>query len=842
MLDFTRMYRYFRLFVVVALTSVLLSCGGGGGGGGGSGGAATGPAGEVEGEEVAAEEASGSTPVSAPAPTLSSNAEMVSFVFTQADNPVLIENLSGTPQTVNDVSTVNVYYVYGSQQPGDLTALKPTIEVSAGATVSPASGTVQDFTSPVEYTVTAQDGTTTKIYTVTVAQRDATQRSITYDLLGGSLNATTPAPDLYNIEDGADLPAGGDVTKPNYYFAGWMDQDNMGQIVSSWGPNQRQDDVRLKAHWVKAPYVENGKIYANGISVTVKNLSGKTMVSFKGENNDEINLCDINRASEYQDLSGYTLFLGKDGNVNASDIIVDNGRVTMTGGNLSAIYGYNGGGTNIPVNVRIEIKGGTVSNVVGFNRTDSIKPNAEVIISGSPTIGDKTSSGIWLKSFTSQIASIDDSISSSAEAITLIADHSNISENTIVATFTGGKADAGKFKLLRDDTRAQVNVNAYGSNIITIGSFGLPDLSTVTWIGDDEFTLGTGNVNTGGTIFSVFADGGYLTVPEINLPGANFNMGIPLDDNYLEDGYDSTLSTSKKYRYIQFTSEAESISAQNADTFLSKIHFHTIRGGSVRVRINLETVPITGAGYRLNQDVFYLDGSFYKKSARFDTGGKSWPEAYNEAKAQTFNGLQGYLMTITSDAENKFVYDQLFKGMGADDVGSWIGGTRITPRNGYDASTWGWNGTLDNKGKATWNSGEANDYWAWACGPEAGKKFYTKGKYAKDQNYRASGMYSSWSNPKDCALNGINYHYTDDVEPNNGGNPVTTNAEYYTQYTGRYVWNDAHEKGNGYSTTQKRWQIHYYIVEFTPYEAKNGQPAQRATKTALHAERVYSKN
>ena len=98
------------------------------------------------------------------------------------------------------------------------------------------------------------------------------------------------------------------------------------------------------------------------------------------------------------------------------------------------------------------------------------------------------------------------------------------------------------------------------------------------------------------------------------------------------------------------------------------------------------------------------------------------------------------------------------------------------------------------------------------------------------------------SNPKDCALNGINYHYTDDVEPNNGGNPVTTNAEYYTQYTGRYVWNDAHEKGNGYSTTQKRWQIHYYIVEFTPYEAKNGQPAQRATKTALHAERVYSKN
>ena len=49
----------------------------------------------------------------------------------------------------------------------DITQLVPTIVVSEGATVNPASGVAQDFTNPVTYTVTAQNGTTAE-YTVTV--------------------------------------------------------------------------------------------------------------------------------------------------------------------------------------------------------------------------------------------------------------------------------------------------------------------------------------------------------------------------------------------------------------------------------------------------------------------------------------------------------------------------------------------------------------------------------------------------------------------------------------------------------------------------------------------------
>ena len=49
----------------------------------------------------------------------------------------------------------------------DVTQLVPSIVVSEGATVEPASGVAQDFTNPVTYTVTAQNGTTA-VYTVTV--------------------------------------------------------------------------------------------------------------------------------------------------------------------------------------------------------------------------------------------------------------------------------------------------------------------------------------------------------------------------------------------------------------------------------------------------------------------------------------------------------------------------------------------------------------------------------------------------------------------------------------------------------------------------------------------------
>ena len=60
---------------------------------------------------------------------------------------------------------INIGLPYGST----VTALTPSIVLPAGAIISPTSGVVQNFTNPVQYTVTAQDGVTKSIYDVKVS-------------------------------------------------------------------------------------------------------------------------------------------------------------------------------------------------------------------------------------------------------------------------------------------------------------------------------------------------------------------------------------------------------------------------------------------------------------------------------------------------------------------------------------------------------------------------------------------------------------------------------------------------------------------------------------------------
>jgi|GEM_PF-2961109 len=90
--------------------------------------------------------------------SLSNEKSILSFNFEGLD-PVcsgIIDNTAGT---------IGVEVPFGTS----LTALVPAITVSLGASVSPGSGAAQDFSSPVNYTVTAEDGSTsTYLVTVTV--------------------------------------------------------------------------------------------------------------------------------------------------------------------------------------------------------------------------------------------------------------------------------------------------------------------------------------------------------------------------------------------------------------------------------------------------------------------------------------------------------------------------------------------------------------------------------------------------------------------------------------------------------------------------------------------------
>ncbi|MEG1587573.1 MAG: PCMD domain-containing protein [Bacteroidales bacterium] len=70
------------------------------------------------------------------------------------------DNLKGEPILENDKVT------FLAKPSIDLTALAPTFLLTEGAVITPASGTVRDFSSPQTYTVTSQDKKWSKEYTV----------------------------------------------------------------------------------------------------------------------------------------------------------------------------------------------------------------------------------------------------------------------------------------------------------------------------------------------------------------------------------------------------------------------------------------------------------------------------------------------------------------------------------------------------------------------------------------------------------------------------------------------------------------------------------------------------
>ena len=120
----------------------------------------------------------------------SAEKELTSFKFLVADNTDLSTDVEASIDITNNTITatlpINTL----------LTALTPTLTISTKAAVNPAG--TQDFTNPVIYTVTAEDGTTNN-YTV-VLEVALTQRQILQKIL--DLNpANTLNWDLQNITD-----------------------------------------------------------------------------------------------------------------------------------------------------------------------------------------------------------------------------------------------------------------------------------------------------------------------------------------------------------------------------------------------------------------------------------------------------------------------------------------------------------------------------------------------------------------------------------------------------------------------------------------------------------------
>ena len=135
-----------------------------------------------------------------PAPVKSTEKAISTFTFSGI-SPAVTASISATTISAGVPFSV------------DVTTLVPTITVSTKATVSPASGSAQNFTNPVTYTVTAEDGTSQK-YTVTVT-KGAAPKSAEKIILTFGFNALSPAvaASISGLNITATLPAGTDATK-----------------------------------------------------------------------------------------------------------------------------------------------------------------------------------------------------------------------------------------------------------------------------------------------------------------------------------------------------------------------------------------------------------------------------------------------------------------------------------------------------------------------------------------------------------------------------------------------------------------------------------------------------
>ncbi|MEP2023653.1 cadherin domain-containing protein, partial [Reichenbachiella sp.] len=194
--------------------------------------------------------------------------------------------------TINAANhTVSIEVANGT----DLTDLEPTITVSAGASISPSGA--QDFSESVAYTVTAEDGSTTQSWEVTVTEAPSNATDIlTFELAAQTGGATV---DASNHTIAVEVAFGTDLTSLNPTIT-----VSAGASISPSGPQDfssgftytvTAEDQTTTQEWVvTVTEAENEevlavadleaklKIYPNPASnqLQVEGLTGETAVEF----------------------------------------------------------------------------------------------------------------------------------------------------------------------------------------------------------------------------------------------------------------------------------------------------------------------------------------------------------------------------------------------------------------------------------------------------------------------------------------------------------------------------------------------------------------------------------
>jgi hypothetical protein len=291
------------------------------------------------------------------------------------------------------------------------------------------------------------------------------------------------------------------------------------------------------------------------------------------------------------------------------------------------------------------------------------------------------------------------------------------------------------------------------------------DAATVTFdiaVGTVAISSPTSKVGVTGTTFSDvcastceisgFAPADEVLVVVSASDGSSLSGRVRLDDatnlTQSQPGYQTDATAPDGHTELAFVGTQAQINA-----VLNTLQYKApVGGGDETIGIS---ATLQGAAY------FAGTGNYYE----FVQASLTWTEAKAAAANATFNGLSGYLATITSAEENAFIVE---KTGGSE---SWVGGSDAFSQ--INAAT----------GETTFaNQAASEGRWYWVTGPEAGTQFWDHNQTGEARRISDGGdgvLYQNWNN----SLNNSGWG----AEPNNSGT-----TEHYLQLRvgGLGNWND----------------------------------------------------
>ena len=337
------------------------------------------------------------------------------------------------------------------------------------------------------------------------------------------------------------------------------------------------------------------------------------------------------------------------------------------------------------------------------------------------------------------------------------------------------------------------------------------------------------------------------------------SMSIQVDSGYIDsvpdyvpgaDSHDYKLFTDINANHLFYQIIFPTpLTPAEAKTFLeNKLHFHLASQGAnqqltislgngpsrfpenATIKLTKATIPNPMPGDSAEHYYMYVEPQPKRLI--------SWAESYNLAKQTYLDGMQGYLVTVTSAAE-----DNILNQVTATNIGAWSGGARFEGINDSD-SVPNWTDNLApgrtagsvfaNQSLSGSTGSGAHRRFRWQNGPETGIEYYEQGNggstptgngHALNTPY---GIYSHFE-----PTGGMTY------EPNSSGGmhggPYVSGYESVMQVHNAGHWNDLH---NVSEYTGGGLDVKGFYIEFSGYK-RTGSTSEQVVP--LHtASTVYA--